>query len=372
MSKMEDKKAGERLSRRHVLAGSAASAVIASPAIAQSNPEIKWRMPLFVPKTVDSIVDAANEFARRVAEASDGKFQIQTFGAGELLPGGPAVLDSAEQGTTECAFTLSYYSFGKNPAYAFGSTLPFGYNTRGQASWLLKAGGLELCNEFFRSRGTYAIPVGNSTAQMGGFFRKEIGKVEDLKGLKFRIAGLGGLVLSKLGVVPQQISAADIYPALERGVIDAAEWAGPYDDFKMGLHKVAKYYYAPGWWEGQATIMFFANLKQWDALPKHYRSIAESAALATFTNHVALYDAKNPIGLRQLVQQGTEIRFFSKEILDACYTATFQVFDELNAKSPEFAKIYPSWRKHLDEVELYARIGEASYDNYVHARRGRG
>lgn len=282
------------------------------------------------------------------------------------------MLDAAEQGTVESALTLSYYSFGKNPAYAFGSTLPFGFNTRGQASWLLKGGGLDLCNEFFHARGTHALPVGNSTMQMGGFFRKEINKVEDLKGLKMRVAGLGGTVLSRLGVVPQQISAADIYPALERGVLDAAEWAGPYDDFKMGLHKVAKYYYAPGWWEGQATIMFFANLKKWEELPKQYKSILETAALATWTSHVALYDAKNPIGLRQLVTQGTEIRFFSKEILDAAYDVAFKVFDELIAKSPEFAKIYPSWRKHLDEVELYYRVGDASFDNYVQGRRARG
>ena len=362
---------GHPVSRRRLLAGAAAAsgAVIASPAIAQANPEVKWRMPLFVPKTVDSVMDAVTDFTRRVLEASDGKFQIQSFAAGELVPGGPAVLDAAEQGTTECAFTLSYYSFGKDPAYAFGSTLPFGFNTRGQASWLLKGGGLDLCNEFFHARGTHAIPVGNSTAQMGGFFRKEINKVEDLKGLKMRIPGLGGAVLAKVGVVPQQIPPGEIYPALEKGVIDAAEWAGPYDDFKMGLHRVAKYYYGPGWWEPQATIMFFANLKKWEELPKHYKAIVEAAAVATFTSHVAYYDARNSAGLRSLLQAGAELRFFSREILDACYEAAFQTYEELKVKSPAFAKIYPSWRKHIDDVELYARVGDSSYDNYVQSRR---
>lgn len=358
------------VSRRGLLAGAAAGgATIASPALAQANPEIKWRMPLFVPKTVDSVMDAVNDFTKRVADSTDGKFQIQAFSAGELVPGGPAVLDAAENGTVECAFTLSYYSFGKDPAYAFGSTLPFGFNTRGQASWLLKGGGLDLCNEFFHARGTHAIPVGNSTAQMGGFFRKEINKVEDLKGLKMRIPGLGGAVLAKLGVVPQQIPPGEIYPALEKGVIDAAEWAGPYDDFKMGLHRVAKYYYGPGWWEPQATIMFFANLKKWEELPKHYKAILEAAALATWTSHVALYDSKNSGGLRALLQAGAELRFFSKEILDASYDAAFQVFEELKVKSPAFAKIYPSWRKHLDDVELYYRIGDAPFDTYVQNRR---
>lgn len=365
--------ASGKVSRRGLLAGAAAgSAVIASPAIAQSMPEVKWRMPLFVPKTVDSVMDAVNGFTKRVAEATDGKFQIQSFGAGELVPGGPAVLDAAEQGTTECAFTLSYYSFGKDPAYAYGSTLPFGFNTRGQASWLLRGGGMELCNEFFNARGTHAIPVGNSTAQMGGFFRKEINKVEDLKGLKMRIPGLGGAVLAKLGVIPQQIPPGEIYPALEKGVIDAAEWAGPYDDLKMGLHRVAKFYYGPGWWEPQATIMFFSNLKKWQELPKLYQSILETAALATWTSHVSFYDSKNGQGLRELLQAGTQVRFFSKEILDASYDAAFQVYEELKGKSPAFAKIYPSWRKHLDDVELYYRVGDSSFDNYVQSRRVRG
>jgi TRAP-type mannitol/chloroaromatic compound transport system substrate-binding protein len=361
-------------SRRALVGGLAAGAgfVAAAPAIAQSNPELKWRMPMFVPRTVDSVVDAANDLIRRVSEASDGKFQIQSFGAGELVPGGPAVLDAAENGTVEIAFTLSYYSVGKDPAYAYGTTLPFGPNTRGQASWLFKGGGLNVLNEFFNARGTHGLPCGNSTAQMGGFFRKEINTLDDLKGLKMRIPGLGGNVMAKLGVIPQQIAAGDIYPALERGTIDAAEWAGPHDDFKFGFHKVAPFYYAPGWWEPQATIMAFVNKKKWDELPKHYKAILEAAATATWTSHCAHYDAINSNGLRQIVAAGAKLRFFSQPIMDAAYEATFQLFEELKAKSPDFAKIYPHWKKFLDENELYFRIGDASYDNYVYAKRVRG
>jgi TRAP-type mannitol/chloroaromatic compound transport system substrate-binding protein len=360
-------------SRRNLLAGGVAAAgtAIAAPAIAQSNPQLTWRMPMFVPRTVDSVVEAANDFARRVADSTDGKFQIQRFSAGEIVPGGPAVLDAAEAGTVECAFTLSYYSFGKDPAYAFGSTLPFGFNTRGQAAWLFKGGGLALLNEFFNARGTHGLPVGNSTAQMGGFFRKEINTVDDLKGLKMRIPGLGGTVMAKLGVVPQQLPPGDIYPALERGTIDAAEWAGPYDDFKFGLHKVAPYYYAPGWWEPQATIMAFVNKAKWDELPKHYKAILEAAATATWTGHVAHYDTINSGGLRQLAAAGAKIRFFSPQILDAAYDASFKTFEELRAKSPDFAKIYPHWKKFLEENELYARVGDASYDNYIYNRKTR-
>jgi TRAP-type mannitol/chloroaromatic compound transport system substrate-binding protein len=360
-----------RVSRRGLIGGLTAggAAAIAAPAIAQSNPELKWRMPMFVPRTVDSVIDAANDLTRRISEATDGRFQIQTFSVGEIVPGGPAVLDAAENGTVECAFTLSYYSFGKDPAYAFGSTLPFGFNTRMQGSWLFKGGGLQLLNEFFNAKGTHGLPCGNSTAQMGGFFRKEINTLDDMKGLKMRIPGLGGTVMAKLGVIPQQLPPGDIYPALERGTIDAAEWAGPHDDFKFGLHKVAPFYYAPGWWEPQATIMCFVNKARWDALPKHYKAIMEAAATATWSSHVAHYDAINSAGLRQLVGAGAQIRVFSRAILDAAYEASFQTFEELKGRSPEFARIYPAWKKYLDENELYQRVGEASYDNYIYTKR---
>jgi TRAP-type mannitol/chloroaromatic compound transport system substrate-binding protein len=376
MRKLEISATGRRpvVSRRGLIGGIAAggATAIAAPAIAQTNPELKWRMPMFVPKTVDSVIDAANDLTRRVAEATDGKFQIQSFGAGEIVPGGPAVLDAAETGTVECAFTLSYYSVGKDPAYAFGSTLPFGFNTRGQAAWLFKGGGLQVLNEFFNKRGTHGLPCGNSTAQMGGFFRKEINSLDDLKGLKMRIPGLGGNVMAKLGVIPQQITPGDIYPALERGTIDAAEWAGPHDDFKFGLHKVAPFYYAPGWWEPQATIMLFVNNARWQELPKHYKAILEAAATATWSSHVAHYDTINSAGLRNIVAAGAKVRFFSQPIMDAAYEASFQLFEELKARSPDFAKIYPVWKKFLDENELYFRIGEASYDNYVLNKRVRG
>jgi TRAP-type mannitol/chloroaromatic compound transport system substrate-binding protein len=207
---------------------------------------------------------------------------------------------------------------------------------------------------------------------MGGFFRKEINSIDDLKGLKMRIPGLGGTVMAKLGVVPQQITPGDIYPALERGTIDAAEWAGPYDDFKFGLHKVAPYYYSPGWWEPQATIMLFVNKKRWDDLPKHYKAILEAACTATWTSHCAKYDSINGGGLRQIVAAGGKLRFFSKAIMDASYEASFKTYDELKQKSPAFAKIYPAWKKHMDDNELYFRVADATYDNYIYEKRVKG
>ena len=360
------------LSRRRFVAGTglaAAATSVSAPAIAQAMPELKWRMPMFVPKTVESVVPAANDFAKRVAELSDGRFQIQPFGAGEIVPGGPAVMNAAEEGTVECAFTLSYYSFGKDAAYAFASTLPFGFTLRGQYAWLLRGGGLELCNEFFNARGTHCFPVGNSTAQMGGFFRREVNTLADLKGLKMRIPGLGGMVMAKLGVIPQQIAPGEIYPALERGTIDAAEWAAPYDDFKFGFHRVAQFYYGPGWWEPQATILVAVNKKKWDELPKTYKAMIETAALATCTTHNAWNDVLNSGGLRQIIAAGAKLRYFSQEIMDASYEAAFKTFDELKEKSPDFAKIYPAWKKHMDEHELYYRVGDNTYENYIFAKR---
>jgi TRAP-type mannitol/chloroaromatic compound transport system substrate-binding protein len=373
MHKSLDGKPFGGVSRRALVGGVAAGAgfTAAAPALAQALPELKWRMPMFVPKTVESVFDAAVDFTRRVSDLTDGRFQITPFGVGEIVPGGPAPLDAAETGTVECAFTLSYYSVGKDPAYAFGSTLPFGLNWRGQTAWLFKGGGAELLNSFFNARGTHGLPVGNSTMQMGGFFRKEINTLDDLKGLKMRIPGLGGAVMAKLGVIPQQIAPGEIYPALERGTIDAAEWAGPFDDFKFGLHKVAPFYYAPGWFEPQATVMVFVNNGRWAELPKTYKAVLEAAATATWTSHVAHNDRLNSAGLRQLVAAGARLRYFPQPIMDAAYDASQQLFEELKARSPEFARIFPAWKKWLDENELYYRVGDASYDNYVFGKRVR-
>jgi TRAP-type mannitol/chloroaromatic compound transport system substrate-binding protein len=360
------------VNRRRFLKGAAVAtgaAAVTSPAIAQSNPEVKWRMAMFVPKSLEHHWNELGDFVRRVEEATDGKFQIQRFGAGEIVPGGPAVLDAVEKGTVESGYTLSYYSFGKDPSYAFATTLPFGFNTRLQLAWMLHGSGKQLMADFFKAKGVVAWPFGNSTAQMGGWYRKEINSLADLKGLKMRVPGLAGTVLAKLGVVPQQIAPAEIYPALERGTIDAAEWAHPADDERLGFYKVAPFYYAPGWWEPNAMIMNFVNLEAYEKLPKHYKMILETASLAAHQNMVAKYDTLHSNALRRLIGQGAKVRFFSKEILDACHDASFQTFDEIAKGNAGFGKIYAEWKKFLDENELYFRIGENSYESYAWARR---
>jgi hypothetical protein len=184
-----------------------------------------------------------------LAEATDNRFQIQTFAAGEIVPGLQA-LDAVQNGTVELCHTAAYYYIGKDPTFAVCCAIPFGPNTRQQNAWFYNGGGNELVNEFVKKFNLYALPGGGTGTQMGGWFRKEINTLEDLKGLKFRIGGYAGRTFQKLGSVPQQIAGGDIYPALEKGAIDAAEWVGSYDDEKLGFSKVAKYYYYPGWWEG--------------------------------------------------------------------------------------------------------------------------
>src|SRR6202453_2678001 len=283
-----------------VSASGAAVAAVASPAIAQSSPEIKWRMTSSFPKSLDTIYGGAVEFSKYVAEMTDNKFQIQVFAAGEIVPGLQA-LDATSNGTIEMSHTVAYYYVGKDPTFAIYSAVPFRLNARQQNSWWYQGGGMELGNEFFKKYGVIGFACGNTGTQMGGWFRKEIKTVADLSGLKFRIGGIAGQVLQKVGVVPQQIAGGDIYPALEKGTIDGAEWVGPYDDEKLGFYKVAPHYYYPGWWEGGAMLVSFVNLDKWNALPKNYQSVLEQAGHYANNWMMAKYDQVNPQALRKLI-----------------------------------------------------------------------
>jgi TRAP-type mannitol/chloroaromatic compound transport system substrate-binding protein len=348
------------------LGGVSAAALASSlpkPAIAQSQPEIKWRLASSFPKSLDTLFGGAEQVAKRVAEATDNKFQIRAFAGGEIVPA-LQVLDAVQNNTVEMGHTASYYYVGKDPTFTFDTTMPFGLNTRQQNAWMY-GGGLQLLRDFFKDYNVYNIPAGNTGSQMGGWYRKEIKTVDDLKGLKFRIGGWAGSVLTKLGVVPQQIAGGDIYPALEKGTIDAAEWVGPYDDEKLGFYKVAKYYYYPGWWEGNAQLSTYINLGQWQQLPKSYQAILEDACAATDMWMTSKYDAENPAALRRLVANGTQLRPFSREILDACYKAAQELYAEEAEKNPKFKKVYEPWKAFLGEEHLWFRVQEQQFDNYM-------
>ena len=354
-----------------VSATGAAMAAVASPAIAQSSPEIKWRMTSSFPKSLDTIYGGGEYFAKQVAEMTDNKFQIQVFAAGEIVPALQA-LDATSQGTVECCHTASYYYVGKDPTYAIGASVPFGLNSRMQNSWLYQGGGNELMNDFYKKSNIVAWPCGNTGCQMGGWFRKEIKTVADLSGLKFRIGGIAGQVLQKVGVVPQQIAGGEIYPALEKGTIDAAEWVGPYDDEKLGFAKVAQYYYYPGFWEGGTTAHAFFNADKWNALPKNYQSILTSAMAQANSWMAARYDMQNPSALKRLVAGGTQLRPFTTEVLEACLKATNELWAEISAKNEDFKKIIEAMVTYRSDQYLMWQVAEYANDTFMIRSRTRG
>jgi len=341
-----------------------ASGALAAPAIAQQAPELNWRLTSSFPKSLDTLYGGAERFAKNVAEATDNKFQIRVFAAGEIVPG-LQVLDAVQNGTVEMGQTANYYFFGKDPTFALATVVPFGLNTRQMNAWLTQAGGEQMLNDFFKGYNVYGMAAGNTTAQMGGWFRKEIKSLDDLKGLKMRIAGLAGDVMTKLGVVPQQIAGGDIYPALEKGVIDATEWVGPYDDEKLGFYKIAKYYYYPGWWEGNAALHVMIGLEKWNALPKTYQQILRMAAADSNNWVTAKYDADNPKALRSLIAAGAKLQPFSQQILEASFVAANEVYADLTAKNANFKKVYESQMAFRKDGVLWDRVAENTFDNFM-------
>jgi TRAP-type mannitol/chloroaromatic compound transport system substrate-binding protein len=346
-------------------AGAGVAGAIAAPARAQQ-PAIRWRMASSFPKSLDALYGTAEQMAARVARLTEGRFEIRVFAAGEIVP--PlAVLDAVQNATVECGQTASYYYTGRHPALAFDTAVPFGLNARQQNAWMYHGGGLELTRELFRQYNIVNFPAGNTGTQMAGWYRREIKSVADLKGLKMRIPGLAGQILARLGVVPQQIGGPDIYPALEKGTIDAAEWVGPYDDERLGFHKVAKYYYYPGWWEGAAQLSIYVNAKHWTALPKTYQDALELACAEANVSMQARYDARNPEALRRLVAGGAQLRPFPRPVMEACYKVAQELYTELSAKHPEFKKIYEGWSRFRDDQYLWFRVAENTFDNFVYS-----
>ncbi len=345
-------------------AATATTAAIAAPALAQSMPELNWRMTSSFPKSLDTLYGGAELLAKIVAEATDNKFQIRTFAAGEIVPG-LQVVDAVQNGTVEMGHTASYYFYGKDPTFALGTVVPFGLNTRQMNAWLTYGGGDQLLNDFYKGYNIYGIVAGNTAAQMGGWFRKEIHTLDDLKGLKMRIAGMGGDVMAKLGVVPQQLAGGDIYPALEKGTVDAAEWVGPYDDQKLGFVKIAPNYYYPGWWEGNAALHVFTSLEKWNALPKTYQAILRMACAEVNNWTTAKYDADNPKALRTLIASGAKLQPFSQPILEAAFVAANGIYADLVAKNANFKKIYEAQMAFRKDEVLWFRVAENTYDNFM-------
>jgi TRAP-type mannitol/chloroaromatic compound transport system substrate-binding protein len=341
---------------------------VASPAIAQSQPEIRWRMASSYPKSLDTLYGAGEMVAKRVAAATDNKFQIQVFAAGEIVSG-LQVLDATQNGTVECGYTLSSYYIGKDPTFMFDTSVPWGLNVRQHNGWMYYGGGLDLVREFLKDYNVISFPAGQTGAQMGGWFRKEIKSLNDLKGLKMRISAFAGKVMQPLGLVPQQLAGADIYPALEKGTLDAVEWTTPYDDEKLGFYKVAPYYYAPGWWEAGAQLAFYVGIKEWEKLPKEYQHAIEAASYEAHVVMQAEYDAKNPAALARLIKNGAKLRFFSKDIMEACYKAAVATMEEEASKNAKFKKIYEPYKRFQKDQNQWFSVAEAPMHNFMLSRK---
>ena len=355
-------------------AGAGMAGILAAgtaPAFAQGGPEVKWRLTSSFPKSLDTIFGAADVISKRVAAATNNRFQIQVFASGEIVPGLQA-LDAVQNGTVQACHTAPYYYVGKDPTFAFGTAVPFGMNCRQYNAWWYVGGGDAIYNEFLKEYGVHSYLAGNTGAQMGGWYRKEIKTVADLKGMKMRIGGFAGQVLAKLGVVPQQIAGGEIYPALEKGTIDAAEWVGPYDDEKLGFNKVAKFYYYPGWWEGGPALHVICNQKALSELPKEYKEILEAACHEGNTMMMARYDAGNPEALKRLVAGGAQLRGFSRPILDACYKAAQELYKETSDKNPKFKKVHDHYMKFLEDQVLWFRVCEGNFDQFMQTGRRSG
>jgi TRAP-type mannitol/chloroaromatic compound transport system substrate-binding protein len=330
--------------------------------------QVRWRLASSFPKSLDTIFGAADVFAKKVSEMTGGKFQVSVHAGGELVPA-LQVVDAVQAGTVEIAHTAPYYFFGKDETFALGCAIPFGLNSRQMTAWMVEGNGLKLMREFYRNYNIISFPGGNTGAQMGGWYRKEIKSIADMKGLKIRIGGFAGRVVERMGAVPQQIAGGEIYSALEKGTIDAAEWVGPYDDQKLGFNKVAPNYYYPGWWEGGPQLDFFINTKAFDSLSAEYKAVVEAASALAHVEMQARYDAKNPAALKQLVGSGTKLFRFPKDVMDAAFKESMAIYAELSAKNPNWKKVYEDYASFRRDQNLWFRFAEAGFDDFMQSQK---
>ena len=358
------------MERRSFTLGAGLAGVLAAgaaPAVhAQAN--IRWRLTSAFPKALDTIYGAAEVFSKAVSDMSGGKFQISVHPSGELV-GGFGQVDAVQAGTVEMCHTAPYYYFGKDPTFALGCAIPFGLNQRQMNAWYIEGNGQKLMREFYANYNIISFIGGNTGAQMGGWWRKEIKSLADLKGQKFRTGGFGGKIMERIGAIPQNIPGGEIYQSLEKGTIDSAEWIGPYDDEKLGFNKVAPFYGYPGYWEGGPQLDFYANTKAFAALPAEYKGMIDAAATHAATVMMARYDARNPAALKRLVAGGTKLFRFPKDVLDEAFKVSQATYADLSAKNPAWKKVYTDWEAFRRDQNLWFRFTEAGFDDFMQTQR---
>ncbi|WP_397532882.1 TRAP transporter substrate-binding protein [Roseateles sp.] len=340
----------------------------AAPAVVHAQANVRWRLTSAFPKALDTIYGAADTFAKSISDMSGGKFQISVHPSGELV-GGFGQVDALQNGTVEMSHTAPYYYFGKDPTFALGCAIPFGLNSRQMSAWMIEGNGLKLMREFYANYNIINFVGGNTGAQMGGWWRKEIKSLADIKGLKFRTGGFSGVIFGRLGGVAQSIPGGEIYQALEKGTIDAAEWVGPYDDEKLGFNKVAPFYGYPGFWEGGPQLDFFVNTKAYNSLSSEYKAMIEAASLEAATVMQARYDARNPAALKRLVAGGTKLFRFPKDMLDAAFKESMATYADLSSKNPAWKKIYDDYSAFRRDQNLWFRFAEAGFDDFMQQQR---
>ncbi len=325
-----------------------------------SQETFRWKLVTTWPPNFPVVGEASFHFAEMVKDMSGGRIEIKVFGGGELVPALEA-FDAVRNGVAEIGHGAAYYWAGKEPAASFFATVPFGMNAQQVNGWLLSGGGLALWEKLYAPFNLLPLPGGNTGVQMGGWFNREIKRVEDLKGLKMRIPGLGGRVLEKAGGAPVLLAGGEIYTGLERGVIDATEWLGPYHDRLMGFHQIARYYYYPGWHEPGTMLEFFIHKDKFAQLPADLQAIVRAAALTI--NHWCLseMETRNAQALAEMSSEGLEIRAFAPEIIGQLRAYTAGVLEEITARSPIAKEVYESYQAYRLLAREYAEITEGAF-----------
>jgi len=320
-----------------------------------------WKLVTTWPPNFPVFMEGVKRFAKDVKRMSRGKLNIQVFAGGELIPPMQS-FDAVSQGTVEMSHGAAYYWAGKIPAAQFFTAVPFGLNAQGMNAWLYYGGGLDLWREVYAPHNLVPFPMGNTGVQMGGWFRKEINSLADLKGLKMRIPGLGGKVIAKAGVNPVLLPGSEIYMALERGTIDATEWVGPYHDLRLGLYRAAKFYYYPGWHEPGPTLELNINKTAWEKLPKQLQLIVENATAASNLRMLSEFEARNLEALKTLKEKyHVKVKAFPADVISELRKLTKVTLDEEAAKDATFKKVYQAYQKFSNGNDEWNKISEAAY-----------
>jgi len=332
----------------------------------ESLPELEWEIATSWPTSLDTIYGGATTFADRVAAMTGGRFMITAQPAGEVVPA-LEILQNVETNSIDGGHTASYYYINLDPTTAFGTAVPFGLNARQQNAWLYQGGGLQLMQEFYAERfNAIQFPAGNTGVQMGGWFNREITSLADLQGLAMRIPGLGGQVMTELGVTVQVIAGGEIFQALQTGAVDAAEWVGPYDDQILGFQDVADFYYHPGWWEPGPTLEVQFPLEKWNSLPEIYQEIVKTAAFEANTNMMASYDAKNPQAFQEILENSdVTVLPYPDDVMEAAADAANGIYETNAAENSDFASVYEQWSAFRDSIHPWFAVAETSYLDFI-------